>query len=54
MSSELVRGDILVADALALVIPVDTAGVMGKGLALQLRTADPGNFREYRRAGPAG
>jgi len=38
------------ADAEALVNPVNTAGVMGKGLALQFKRAWPNNFAEYRAA----
>jgi O-acetyl-ADP-ribose deacetylase (regulator of RNase III) len=44
------EGSLLDADADALVNPVNTAGVMGKGLALQFRQAYPGNFRAYQAA----
>jgi len=40
------RGDLLQSDAVALVNPVNTQGVMGKGLALQFKRAFPDNF-EY-------
>ncbi len=40
-------GDLLGADAEALVNTVNTVGVMGKGLALQFKQAYPGNFRAY-------
>jgi len=43
-------GDLLHADAEALVNPVNTAGVMGAGLALQFHYAWPENFRAYRGA----
>jgi O-acetyl-ADP-ribose deacetylase (regulator of RNase III) len=44
------RGDLLWADAEALVNTVNTVGVMGKGLALQFRQAYPAMFRAYREA----
>lgn len=44
---ELVKGDILGADAEALVNTVNCAGVMGKGLALQFKRAFPANFNAY-------
>ncbi len=41
-------GDMLAdRDAEALVNPVNCAGVMGKGLALQIKTAYPDNFKAY-------
>lgn len=40
-------GDLLLADVDALVNPVNTVGVMGKGLALQFKQAYPENFRDY-------
>lgn len=43
-------GDLLSADAEALVNTVNTVGVMGKGVALQFRKAYPENYRAYRRA----
>lgn len=47
---ELASGDILNADAEALVNTVNTVGVMGKGIALQFRQAFPENYKVYRRA----
>ena len=44
------KGDLLSADAEALVNTVNTVGVMGKGVALQFRKAYPENYRAYRRA----
>lgn len=44
------RGDLLSADAEALVNTVNTVGVMGKGVALQFRQAFPANYKAYRRA----
>ncbi len=44
------RGDLLSADAEALVNTVNTVGVMGKGVALQFRKAFPENYRAYARA----
>ena len=41
------RGNILEAPAEALVNPVNTMGVMGKGLALQFKRAFPDNYRAY-------
>lgn len=43
-------GDLLSADVDALVNPVNTVGVMGKGLALQFKRAFPANFTAYERA----
>jgi O-acetyl-ADP-ribose deacetylase (regulator of RNase III)/uncharacterized protein YwgA len=43
-------GDLLKADAQALVNTVNTVGVMGKGIALQFKEAFPANTREYIRA----
>ena len=43
-------GDLLADDAEALVNPVNTAGVMGKGLALQFKRAYPDNFAAYAEA----
>src|SRR5581483_2077543 len=45
-----VRGDILEADAEALVNTVNSVGVMGRGIALQFKRAYPGNFKEYASA----
>ena len=43
-------GDILDAEVEALVNPVNTVGVMGRGLALAFKRAFPGNFRAYAKA----
>lgn len=40
------RGDILAADVEALVNAVNTVGVMGKGLALQVQAGLPGHVRQ--------
>src|SRR4051812_10816829 len=42
-----VQGDILEADAVALVNTVNTVGVMGRGIALQFKRAYPKNFKAY-------
>jgi O-acetyl-ADP-ribose deacetylase (regulator of RNase III) len=47
---ELTHGDILKADAEALVNTVNCVGVMGRGIALQFRKAFPDNFKEYKAA----
>jgi O-acetyl-ADP-ribose deacetylase (regulator of RNase III) len=47
---EATRGDILLADAEALVNTVNCVGVMGRGIALQFRKAFPENFDVYGRA----
>lgn len=47
---ELKQGDILQADAEALVNTVNCVGVMGRGLALQFKKGFPGNFKRYRAA----
>ncbi|MCL5959412.1 MAG: macro domain-containing protein [Chloroflexi bacterium] len=47
---EHVRGNLLEADVEALVNTVNTVGVMGKGIALQIRQAFPANYEEYRKA----
>ena len=43
-------GDILTEDVEALVNTVNRVGVMGRGLALQLKTAFPKNFDAYAEA----
>lgn len=48
------RGNLLEADAEALVNTVNCVGVMGKGVALQFKQAYPENFRIYQRACRAG
>jgi len=40
------RGDILAADAEALVNAVNCVGVMGKGIALSFKKAFPKNFND--------
>ncbi|MBW7865769.1 MAG: macro domain-containing protein [Candidatus Hydrogenedens sp.] len=45
-----VQGNLLEADAEALVNTVNTVGVMGKGIALQFKKAFPENFAAYKRA----
>src|SRR6266542_309589 len=47
---ELTRGNLLRADAEALVNTVNCVGVMGKGVALQFKQAFPENFRAYEQA----
>jgi O-acetyl-ADP-ribose deacetylase (regulator of RNase III) len=44
------RGNLLEADAEALVNTVNCVGVMGKGIALQFKQAFPDNFRDYEKA----
>lgn len=44
------HGNILDADAKALVNPVNCVGVMGKGLALQFKRTFPENYLWYKRA----
>ena len=43
-------GNILEADAEALINTVNCVGVMGRGIALQFKQAYPDNFRAYRQA----
>lgn len=45
-----VKGDILDADAEALVNTVNSVGVMGRGIALQFKRAYPANFKAYAAA----
>lgn len=47
---EITSGNLLTADAEALVNTVNTVGVMGKGIALQFKQAFPENTRAYERA----
>lgn len=47
---ELTQGDILKADAEALVNTVNCVGIMGRGIALQFRKAFPENFKAYKAA----
>jgi O-acetyl-ADP-ribose deacetylase (regulator of RNase III) len=51
---ELTRGNILEAEAEALVNTVNCVGFMGKGIALQFKKAYPDNFEAYRKACVAG
>ena len=50
MMIEFRRGDILAADAEALVNTVNCVGVMGRGIALQFKNAFPSNFKAYAAA----
>ena len=47
---ELTRGDLLQAEAEAIVNTVNCVGVMGRGIALQMRNAFPDNYRAYAAA----
>jgi O-acetyl-ADP-ribose deacetylase (regulator of RNase III) len=47
---ELVTGNLLEADAEALVNTVNTEGLMGKGIALQFKKKYPDMFEAYQRA----
>jgi len=47
---EIMRGNILAADAEALVNTINCVGVMGKGIALQFKKAFPENFKAYAAA----
>ncbi len=51
---EIAGGNILEADAEALVNTVNCVGFMGKGIALQFKQAFPANFRAYELACHAG
>jgi O-acetyl-ADP-ribose deacetylase (regulator of RNase III) len=44
------HGDLVTAQVDAIVNPVNTVGVMGKGLALQIKNAFPDVFADYARA----
>lgn len=48
--TQLTQGNILEAEAEALVNTVNCVGFMGKGIALQFKKAFPENFREYKNA----
>src|SRR4051812_17859937 len=48
------RGNLLDAQAQALVNTVNTVGIMGKGIALQFKKVYPRNYDEYRLACEAG
>ena len=54
MTLRFVTGDLLQADAEALVNAVNTDGVMGKGIALQFKRAFPEMFKAYAAACKAG
>ena len=43
-------GDILQADAEALVNTVNCVGIMGRGIALQVKNIFPKNFKAYKAA----
>ena len=47
---EYAKGNLLVADAEALVNTVNCVGYMGKGIALQFKQAFPANFKAYENA----
>jgi O-acetyl-ADP-ribose deacetylase (regulator of RNase III) len=47
---KLITGNLLKAEAEALVNTVNTVGVMGKGIALQFKQAYPANYEAYRKA----
>jgi len=49
-----ITGNLIVADAEALVSTVNCEGFMGKGIALQFKKAFPENFAAYQRACRAG
>ena len=51
---EFKTGNLLQADVEALVNTVNTAGVMGKGIALQFKQAFPANFAVYEKAAKQG
>ena len=44
----IVKGDILTSDMQTITIPVNTVGVMGKGLALQFKKQFPVIYLQYR------
>lgn len=50
MKPEYRQGDILQAEADALVNTVNCVGIMGRGIALQFRNAFPANFKAYKAA----
>lgn len=53
MTIEFTQGNLLEADAEALVNTVNTVGVMGKGVALMFKEAFPDNFKAYAAAAKA-
>lgn len=54
MSYTVTQGDLLRAEADAIVNAVNCVGVMGKGIALQFKRKWPENFKAYKRACDAG
>src|SRR5215208_2123004 len=50
MAVEIRRGDLLAADAEAVVNTVNCVGIMGRGIALQVKNAYPANFKAYEAA----
>ena len=52
--TEIAKGNLLEADAEALVNTVNCVGFMGKGIALQFKQAFPENFTAYQAACRAG
>lgn len=50
MALELTRGDLLQADAEAIVNTVNCVGFMGRGIAAQFKRRFPENFRVYAAA----
>jgi O-acetyl-ADP-ribose deacetylase (regulator of RNase III) len=48
------NGDLLKANAEAIINTVNCVGIMGKGIALQFKQAFPANYEAYRRACDAG
>jgi O-acetyl-ADP-ribose deacetylase (regulator of RNase III) len=53
MTIKFTQGNLLEADAEALVNTVNTVGVMGKGVALMFKEAFPDNFKQYEAAARA-
>jgi O-acetyl-ADP-ribose deacetylase (regulator of RNase III) len=47
---EITRGDLFAVEVEAIVNPVNTRGVMGKGLALAFKKKFPDAFRAYAKA----
>lgn len=50
MMIEFIKGNLLEAEAEALVNTVNTVGIMGKGIALQFRETFPENYKFYQKA----
>jgi len=50
VTTEITKGNLLEADAEALVNTVNCVGYMGKGIALQFKQAFPENFKAYEKA----